>query len=371
MFGNGWDSPRYEAVLTACCLRPDLAILPNGDLTEIGERGINLSGGQKQRVQLARAAYQQSDIVLLDDPLSAVDHHVAEALFTQCINGLMKDRARVLVTHNLSFVDQADSIALVKPTSVRDSYTMASGTAARLRETDADFRSLLATYANGEESVAEEQPKTAAKAAAKAKGAAVVAHKPVEEARQAVGGLLEEEEQETGVVDWKVYRAYIVAGCSWLLYLLIPLAFLGSQGQHALSRLQAYISQRSLNPPHLTRTLLLLLENVPALQTSSDFWLAKWSNDYGVSVGRNLGIYGALIAATTLVTICRSFSVATFGLRASRVLHHNLAHSVLRKSLSWYDRTPGGRLTNRFSKDIYQVRRTPLQTTAFLAAHAE
>ena len=159
-FGCPWDAQRYDEVLTACCLRPDLAILPNGDLTEIGERGINLSGGQKQRVQLARAAYQQSDLVLLDDPLSAVDHHVAEALFAQCINGLMKDRARVLVTHNLSFVDQANNVALVKPTSVKDCYTIAQGSAAQLRDTDVDFKNLLATYAQGSEAVAAEKPKT-------------------------------------------------------------------------------------------------------------------------------------------------------------------------------------------------------------------
>ena len=139
--------------------------------------------------------------------------------------------------------------------------------------------------------------------------------------KQGKGGLMEEEEQETGVVDWKVYRAYIVAGCAWWQFFLIPLCFAGSQ----------------------------------AIQTASDFWLAHWSNDLNGSIGSNLGVYGALIFATTVVTIFRSFSMATFGLRASRVLHHNLAHSVLRKSLSWYDRTPGGRLTNRFTKDIYSI----------------
>ena len=332
-FGCAWDPHRYDAVLTACQLRPDLAILPNGDMTEIGERGINLSGGQKQRVQLARAAYQHSDLVLLDDPLSAVDHHVAEALFSGCINGpLMRDRARVLVTHSLAFVDAADNVALVKPTPIKDCYTVEQGTAAALRASDADFQALLAAYSHGgdgEEGEGERQ-RAVVKAAA-GRGSLVPAALEKAGSRKAVregqgggggkGALMEEEEQETGVVDWQVYRAYIVAGCAWWQYAIIPLAFMGSQ----------------------------------AIQTSSDFWLARWSNDYSASVGSNLGVYGALIFATTLVTIVRSFSVSTFGLRASRILHHNLAHSVLRKSLTWYDRTPGGRLTNRFTKDIYAI----------------
>ena len=79
------DATRYQEVLTKSCLVKDLEMLPFGDLTEIGERGINLSGGQKQRVQLARALYQDADVYLLDDPFSAVDAHTAAALFNVTI----------------------------------------------------------------------------------------------------------------------------------------------------------------------------------------------------------------------------------------------------------------------------------------------
>ena len=75
------DSRRYKETLEKCSLLKDLELLPYGDLTEIGERGVNLSGGQKQRVQLARALYQDADIYLLDDPFSAVDAHTASSLF--------------------------------------------------------------------------------------------------------------------------------------------------------------------------------------------------------------------------------------------------------------------------------------------------
>ena len=77
----------YQRVVRACVLEPDIAVLPAGDATEIGERGINLIGGQKQRVSLARSAYQDADIYLLDDPLSAVDAHVGKHIFEQLVSG--------------------------------------------------------------------------------------------------------------------------------------------------------------------------------------------------------------------------------------------------------------------------------------------
>lgn len=81
LFGSPMDNQRYQETLEKCCLVEDIQMLPFGDFTEIGERGVNLSGGQKQRIQLARALYQNADIYLLDDPFSAVDAHTASSLF--------------------------------------------------------------------------------------------------------------------------------------------------------------------------------------------------------------------------------------------------------------------------------------------------
>lgn len=116
LFGNAFDESRYNTVVTACGLTPDIAILPAGDMTEIGERGINLSGGQKQRVSLARAAYDDADIYLLDDPLSAVDAHVDQHLWEHLIGpaGLLKDKARVLATHGMNHLKEADQIVVLK-----------------------------------------------------------------------------------------------------------------------------------------------------------------------------------------------------------------------------------------------------------------
>ena len=96
-----------------CELSRDLEILPAGDLTEIGEKGINLSGGQKARVSLARAVYADQDIILMDDPISAVDAIVKRKIMKNVIHGYLKDKTRVLVTHAIDILNQADRIILL------------------------------------------------------------------------------------------------------------------------------------------------------------------------------------------------------------------------------------------------------------------
>ena len=107
IFGGDFDQAKFDKVIKACNLESDLKLLSNGDLTEIGERGVNLSGGQKQRVNLARALYSEADIYLLDDPLSALDAKVAKSVFQEYVKGALKDMTVILVTHgmqvNISF----------------------------------------------------------------------------------------------------------------------------------------------------------------------------------------------------------------------------------------------------------------------------
>lgn len=114
-FGRPFKKEFYNQVIEACALRADLAMLPGGDQTEIGEKGINLSGGQKQRVSLARAVYSQADIYLLDDPLSAVDSHVGKHIFDNLIgeNGLLAGKTRLLVTHAVIYLPKVDEIYVI------------------------------------------------------------------------------------------------------------------------------------------------------------------------------------------------------------------------------------------------------------------
>lgn len=116
LFGKPLDKQYYNEVIHACALLEDIKLLPSGDQTEIGERGINLSGGQKQRVALARAIYSRADIYLLDDPLSAVDSHVGKHIFDHVIGptGILSSRTRLLVTHGIAFLPNADHIYCMK-----------------------------------------------------------------------------------------------------------------------------------------------------------------------------------------------------------------------------------------------------------------
>ena len=108
----------YNAIVEVCDLKKDLTSFPKNDLTEIGQRGIILSGGQRARVSLARAIYSDADIYLLDDPLSAVDAKVAKHLFIRCIKEFLAGRVRILVTHHLQFLQQADKVLMLENGSV-------------------------------------------------------------------------------------------------------------------------------------------------------------------------------------------------------------------------------------------------------------
>eukprot|EP00937_MAST-01D_sp_MAST-1D-sp2_P006564 g6564.t1 len=126
LFGHPFDAEKYAQVIDACALRRDLAVLPSGDATAIGERGVTLSGGQRWRISLARVAYARPELVLLDDPLSALDAHVGKEVFEGLISsrsGLLGGAARVLVTHATQYIGLADRII-----AMHDGRVVFSGT---------------------------------------------------------------------------------------------------------------------------------------------------------------------------------------------------------------------------------------------------
>uniref|UniRef100_A0A914ZNC1 Uncharacterized protein n=2 Tax=Parascaris univalens TaxID=6257 RepID=A0A914ZNC1_PARUN len=128
LFGEPYDEKRYQEAIRVCALNKDLSQLPNGDRTLVGDRGHALSGGQKARVSLARAVYRNSDIYLLDDPLSAVDSAVGRYLFDKCIMGFLKLKVTILVTHQVQYLRNADQILLM-----RGGEVIASGTINQLK----------------------------------------------------------------------------------------------------------------------------------------------------------------------------------------------------------------------------------------------
>ena len=113
VFIDEYDEKRYKEVVRVCCLERDFKLLPYGDSTVVGERGISLSGGQKARVNLARAIYKQADIYLLDDPLSAVDTHVGKHIFDNCIKKYLSNKICILVTHQLQYLKKVKHLVIM------------------------------------------------------------------------------------------------------------------------------------------------------------------------------------------------------------------------------------------------------------------
>jgi ABC-type multidrug transport system fused ATPase/permease subunit len=225
IFGKPFDQERYDRVLFASGLLPDLEILAAGDMTEIGERGINLSGGQKQRVSLARAAYQDADVYLMDDPLSAVDAHVDQHLWEHLIGpkGLLKDKTRLLVTHGISHLEHVDHILVVKEGHITEAghykqlMTAKKGFYQLIKDFSVSHRkkrknsSAIAvaadadTVAGASSSVGSDEDETRTVVSSQ-KG-----DKKDDNGEDADGELVKDEEAHAGIVGWDTFKVYCEA----------------------------------------------------------------------------------------------------------------------------------------------------------------
>ncbi|KAB8337215.1 hypothetical protein FH972_021517 [Carpinus fangiana] len=308
LFGKDYDRKWYNAVIDACALRPDLDMLPNGDQTEIGERGITVSGGQKQRLNIARAIYHDSDIVLMDDPLSAVDAHVGRHIMDEAICGLLHDKCRILATHQLWVLNRCDRIIWMHEGRICD-----IGTFDDLMSRNPDFVKLIANNAQEDKQeeadhVDEDEVEGEKKLQKKQK-----------RSKKPAAALMQTEERAVSNVSASVYAAYVRAsGGMWVLPLVI-----------------------------------ILLVTSQGANIATSLWLSWWTSDkFGYSTGAYIGIYAALGVAQALLMFIFSIALSFFGTEASKVMLHRAIVSVLRAPMSFFDTTPLGRITNRFSKDI-------------------
>jgi ATP-binding cassette, subfamily C (CFTR/MRP), member 1 len=196
LFGKEFDAEKYDQIISDCALEADIAMLPSADATEIGERGVTLSGGQKARVNIARAAYSDADIYLLDDPLSAVDAHVGYHLMDQCICRLLAGKTRILVTHQLQVLQRSKADRIF---CLEEGRIVESGTYDELISRDGDFSRLLRKYTNDDEDVEEIEEE--------------IAPLPPDKKPEKTGNrLMEKEERVTGSIKWQVYSTYARMG---------------------------------------------------------------------------------------------------------------------------------------------------------------
>ncbi|KAF9372450.1 hypothetical protein CPB97_001258, partial [Podila verticillata] len=322
LFGLPLDEDRYHRVIRDCALERDIEILPDGDQTEIGERGINLSGGQKQRVNIARAVYFDADVVLLDDPLSAVDAHVGKYLFKNCIMGALQGKTRVLVTHQLHVLPQVDYIICMK-----DGEIVERGTFHELMGNEGEFSNLMKAHGGIEEEQAEEEEEEEKEeeAAGTEQKEKVVEEKTESktEKKDTPGGkpkgLMSQEERATGSVDGKIYKDYVDAAGGTLL---IPL-------------------------------LLFLLIMTQVAKVGNDLWLSWWTaNKFHESQKFYMVLYAVWGIAQGIFQFINGFYFSLAGARAAKTLHQKALKNIFRAPSSFFDTTPLGRIINRFSKDV-------------------
>nr|QST14985.1 ABCC1-1 protein [Diaphanosoma celebensis] len=365
LFGKGYDESNYNQVVEACALKPDLAMLPGGDTTEIGEKGINLSGGQKQRVSLARAVYCDMDVYFLDDPLSAVDSHVGKHIFDKVIGpqGVLQKKTRLLVTHGVSYLPQVDQIIVLKDGEISEmgSYKellMRKGAFSEFLlqhleegsdDTDDDLadikqelektigkqeferqfsrqRSGLSeshSHVSEADNRSERRSSRASSTGSMRGSLRKRGSKTIDPPPKAETKLIEAEKAETGKVKSAVYTAYLRSLGGWITFGAI-LGFIIYQG----------------------------------LSMYSNIWLSEWSNANATDPSERdlyLGVYGALGFGQSIFVLVGTVVLALGTLRSSKVLHADMLKRVFRCPMSFFDTTPLGRIVNRFAKDVDTV----------------
>ncbi|XP_064965478.1 ABC transporter C family member 3-like isoform X2 [Musa acuminata AAA Group] len=230
IFGKEMDIDKYDRVLEACSLKKDLEIMPNGDQTVIGERGINLSGGQKQHVQIARAIYHDADIYMFDDPFSAVDAHTGSHLFKECLLGFLSSKTMVYVTHQVEFLPSADLILVI-----RDGRIVQAGKYNEIINSGTEFMELVGSHIdalaahNMIKHTSNTSSDTIQGGPSASKSSVPVPQQaeskdpengPSDEVRPR-GQLVQEEEREKGKVGFLIYWRYITMTYKGALVLLI------------------------------------------------------------------------------------------------------------------------------------------------------
>ncbi|XP_068165847.1 ATP-binding cassette sub-family C member 4-like isoform X1 [Antennarius striatus] len=342
LFGKPLDAQKYDSVIRACALKKDLELLPDGDLTLIGDKGATLSGGQKARVNLARAVYEDADVYLLDDPLSAVDTNVGKHLFEQCICGLLRNKSRLLVTHQLQYLWKADQIVVLK-----EGRVVAQGSYRDLQHSGLNVVSLLKSDNDVDPSSRSSDPDRQSLLSRRTKSSrgshssassllppeGSATHELPVETVQAMA----EETRVEGDVDLRIYVKYFTAGCNLVVLFLVVLLSVVAEVAYVLQDWWLVYWSRE----HV-------LNNTSIIKKMN----ATHSYDQGSNLTFYLSIYSGLTAAAVVFGYTRSLVICHGLVRSARTLHNNMFNAVIRTPVRFFDVNPIGRILNRFSKDI-------------------
>ncbi|KAL2730827.1 ATP-binding cassette sub-family C member 4-like isoform X1 [Vespula squamosa] len=377
LFGQPYDQKKYQKVIKACALLKDFEQFPHGDKTLVGDRGTALSGGQRARINLARAVYRDADIYLLDDPLSAVDVHVGKHLFDQCINGYLKNKTRILVTHQIQFLRDCDYIIILNNGKVEN-----EGTFADIQNEKTDFLKLLVNDESKEKVLVKENSiDSTSDMLSNYNTTEDEDNEPQETEELMAKGSLSK------VVYWKYFRA----GASiFVIIAFFCSTMLGQIGSSGSDYWVAYWTNQEemrlkkernfIHLQHNFNTSALTDEN----ENSTDFRNGTLDNikhiifndssiiqnmtvenmtnvnvvptkSYGLDTQTALWIYGAFIILSIVMTTTRNLLFFKTCMTASKNLHNLMFSCLLKAPMQFFNTNPFGRILNRFSKDIGAV----------------
>lgn len=312
-FGNPYDEKWYQYVINVCSLQRDFEILPAGDETEVGERGITLSGGQKARINLARAVYRQCDIILLDDVLSAVDAHVGKNILDNCILGALDGKTRILATHQISMMNHADRVIFLDGTG-----SIAIDKPDTLRSNNQEFDALMRLNDKEENDIEENNLETKGITESNELSNGEKDNgKPKES-----GTLMQDEDKNENGVPAEVYLSFIKYGAGAFKYFCLPV-------------------------------LLIFVTLSTFTQIFTNTWLSFWTaNKFA---GRQDNFYIGIFVLLAVMSIILLFSfytmVTSVTKNTSGVLHMKAVYSILHSPMYFFDSSPLGRILNRFAHD--------------------
>ena len=393
VFGHRWDPGFYEKTLHACALNEDLKTLPDGDQTEVGERGISLSGGQKARLTLARAVYARADVYLFDDVLSAVDQHVGRHLINNVLGskGLLASKTKILATNAIPVLAEADFVTLL-----RDGQILESGTYAQLLAMKGEIANLVKSVSKDEDedtsgasspSVEESRDSSSAESDDR-----TTLLDPGDKEEEGPGAMVD---TSTQLVPIKTNASATSRFTSHTLRKASTASFKGPLGkltdeetaptksrqnkehsEQGKVKWDVYFEYAKMNNLLAVGIYGLALVAAQTASIGGSFWLKNWSevnerSGGNPEVGKYIGIYFAFGVGSAAVTVVQMLVLWIFcSIEASRKLHERMAHAIFRSPMSFFETTPTGRILNRFSSDIYKVDEVLARTFNMLFVNA-
>jgi ATP-binding cassette subfamily C (CFTR/MRP) protein 4 len=339
VMSDTFDAEKYKQVIFSCGLEKDMQSFPKGDETFVGEKGYSLSGGQKARVTLARCAYHESDVYLLDDPLSAVDPQVANHIFDNLIKGYLKNKTVILVTHQLQFVDRVDRIVVMKDGTVESVGTYDE----LINNGKSSLSALMKNMRQEEEKCHDLQRQKSLSVHSFSQDSVVESMEDTPSQSQQTSGesnIQSEdrtEQSSTGSLSFQVYWKYFSSGGSVSLVVITLIISLASQSL-------SHFSDLFLSAWTQRRDFKLTNSSLDESILSEDF---IFDEQY-----KNVIVYSILSLLLFVSTLARAILSFILCLRCSIKIHNNVFKSVLRSPMFFFETNPLGRILNRLTRDI-------------------